>query len=142
MTAKTRNGEIIETDFVLSNEQFLTKYRNIFGDQLIANMLDLEHYLSVKKEDANFKQIVGQNPNTGEPIYSDVNKLIISMCEGIKNCRHYLKLIDLVESNLMADGGNSYSTEEIDIVIESNKKPAIQIALPNEGFKPDQVVVE
>ena len=84
------SNDNVQTFRRLELKDIATKYRNIFLDKLIANVLDLNRHEEIKKVDPKFTR-----PNQmGQPV--SVNDIIKGHKEGIMSAKSYLDYLDKV----------------------------------------------
>lgn len=105
-------------DRLLTNKEVLYRYRNQFADNLLANVIDLNHYETLMAEDPNYTKI----NQYGQKV--SVKDLVASNRQGIKNAKHNLVFIDELIAAEAAGTLAKYYSDEV-----TNKVP-VELVIP------------
>ena len=82
------DNQLLKTDQVLTNEQVLTYYLNMFKDKLVANIVDLNHYQNIKVEMPDYKT----RNQMGELV--TIDQIITGHRNGARYARNNIRYIE------------------------------------------------
>ena len=121
---------LFKTDEPITTKQVLTYYLNMFNDKLVANIIDLNHYIAIRIENPNYKTTNAQ----GLPV--TVETLIIASRNGARYARRNVEYVtELLKKEATGTLAEVWSDEVVALIKSPLFDKAAEKSAEAEGDK-------